>query len=278
MRHINRILIAFSLMAVFFACKDDAKDPYPATPFGPMAIMTVETPVFDVTDLANSSYEALLETPSSNVSSYSIAVARSTGGVMSDTFDVKVINSFPADMAISATEVATALGITINDFLPGDRLEFYCTVTDGGGNEFKFEDMGPDLAGNPGQKQAFAYTSYISCPYTVGDFPGTYDVLEDEFWGTTGATVTVVDGPGAGEITIENFMQFGQDVVVVVNESTGIATFERQNAFISGTYGQGTVAGLGFAFGCTGAINLTHEPQVAIGGWGPGWVYNIQKQ
>lgn len=250
-------------------------------PKGAFVYMDVESAVLNVTDLTGSKFAATVYAPSENVSNYDIKVSWVSGGNTSDTVDLKSYNAFPASVEINASELAAALGVTMDDFLPGDAFNVVCTVTSTDGKEVTIEQLDEDAAGNPGQRQAFNYTTYISCPFNASDAAGTYEATVDDF-GTfaDNGQFEVIAGPGENQITCKDW--FGHsvpgapdatyDVIIDVDPNSGIATVSKQDAWHCDTwgcpYGTGRVDGGGFVFSCSGTISLVLEHTVDLGSFG----------
>jgi len=267
-----------------------------AIPHGIMVCLEeITSPVLDVTDLANSAFEASLSVPSDNVDTY-VVMAQRRSTTTSDWVEVKRITDFPktCDLSISASEIAAGLGIELTDLLPGDEIDFDAYAIGDNGDTATWNNLDQDLGTNPGQKQGFRYVTYISCPFSAGESAGTYKMMVDDFevlWDGD-STVTVIAGPGENQITLVDIFHHPNpdnpgstyDVVVDVDPLTGIATVEVQIAWnydnydpASG-YGPGYISGTGFVFSCTGSIILSLEHALSWYSWGGGWGYAAVKQ
>jgi len=287
MKHYKFLLLSLlSCLLIINSCRDEDTlvlniDDIPK---GIMVTIDITTPVLDVTDLANSSFEATLTAPSNNVDTY-ILEAQLISTTTSDWAEVKNITNFPKtyDLSVSANELATAFGIDLADFLPGDQINFYAYAIGDNGDTATWENLDQDLGTNPGQKQGFTYTTYVSCPFDADESAGTYSITVEDmgaYYDNLDYDLVVEAGPGENQITLKNIFDHpnpdnpGQtyDVVVDVDPSTGIATVEKQPAWHSGNfgmpYGVASVEGEGFVFSCTGTIILMMEHTVAAGSFG----------
>ena len=145
---------------------------------GVFVTMDVINAVLDATDLANAAFTATVDAPSENVASYDIQVARTSGGVTSDTVDLKSYTSFPVDISLSAAEIASVLGLTTGDFGAGDKFDFVCSATGTDGLVATFDNLDQDAAGNAAQRQGFNYSAYVACPQDLdGPLAGDYTAL-----------------------------------------------------------------------------------------------------
>lgn len=255
-------------------------------PNGVFVYVDIETPVINITDLAGSSFQATVTAPSENVSSYDMSVCWVSGGVASDTVVLKSYTSFPASVSVNASELATALGVTINQFLAGDAFNIISSVTGSNGKVATIDNLDQDAAGNPGQRQGFNYTIFISCPFVAADAAGTYEWTQDPWqtWLIDGI-FEVVAGPGENQITCIDVFDHPNlddpgtffDMIIDVDPESGVATVERQNTWHPGNWGIppeagwgfGTHDGEGFVFSCSGTISLIMNVNVDIGGLGP---------
>jgi spore coat protein U-like protein len=244
----------------------------------------ITSPVLNVTDLANSSFGATLVAPSDNIDTY-ILEAQLISADTVDWVEVKKINSFPKtyDLSVSAQELATVFGIELADFSSGDQINFNAYVIGDNGDTATWDNLDQDLGTNPGQKQGFRFTTYVSCPFIAAESAGTYRITVDEmeaYYNDLNYDLIVVAGPGENQITLKNIFDHpdpdnpGQtyDVIVDVDPATGIATVDKQPAWHSSNfgmpYGVTSVEGGGFVFTCTGTIILTMEHTVALGSFG----------
>jgi hypothetical protein len=96
-----------------------------------------------------------------------------------------------------------------------------------------------------------------------------------------GDLITVKNGPGANQITLEGVYKTSvnhKDIVVDIAPDNGAATVARQ---AYGTYAGDTqvfqAEGTGFIFSCAGTINLNLRHTTTAGGAAPGF-FNLRLQ
>ena len=271
MKKIYRILAIFLIAVSFFSCEDDEKNQSIEVINAPWVyFQEITTPVLDVTDLENSSYQATVVNPFNNVVSYEIRVnlnneEDTNGDLVLST--LTTITDFPANLDLSATAIADALGITTNDFSPGDQINFRVIATDDQGISFDGADETQFLGdiNNPGLEQALSFRTFVSCPFNAQEAAGTYNVSFhrfDRFFGPQPATREVVAGPGPNQITIIGGpipLDGSDDLIISVDPDTGIASYGGPSGQIHfNTFGPGTYAGVGgFVFSCTGTIDIS---------------------
>lgn len=271
------ILSLLSILLIIFSCRDEdtlVLNP-DKIPHGIMVCLDeITSPVLNVADMENSAFEANFFAPSDNVNTYVIMAQRISTSV-SEWVEVKRITDFPKNcsVSISAAEIADALDIDMNDFLPGDEIDFDAYAIGDNGDTAYWENLDQDLGTNPGQKQGFRYVAYVSCPFNAAESAGTYKLIEEEaeLMYDSDSTIVVVAGPGENQITIMNVFHHPYpdnpgstyNVIVDVNPLTGIAMVGNQDAWNSDNWGWGwgvgTIEGAGFVFSCTGLIILSLE-------------------
>lgn len=272
MKTFKKITLATTVLILFLACEDNDKDPLNLndTTHAPYVKLEISSPVLDVTDLAGSAFEGTLIAPADNVSSWTTSVRRISEGESTQFGTVATVNSFPSEISITAEDIATAIGQQISDFLPGDRFEFSATSTGTDGSELNFSTLSSNIAGQPEQRQAYSFETFVSCPLDPDLVEGTYSVEALGFAGCfseTTETRQVINGPEDNQITIVNgtFPESGgEDLILNIDPNSGSVSLGNSNKFsfrpdntcVTGAedkYGSAS----GFFFSCTGTISIT---------------------
>lgn len=268
MKKLTKISILLLSLILTVSCEDNDKDKFnygnPAEA-GPMLLLEVTSPVLDVTDFANSSFKANLTAPTNNVQSYDLYVQRlGATGTQGQVAFLKNISSFPAELTVTASDIATALNTTLDSFLAGDEFKFTAEVTRTDGKVFDFNTLDPDLQNEPGQRQAYRFNTYISCPFVVEDLVGTYELIQTAFMGGAGSTYEVIAGPGENQYSIVDLannntalLEDGTkaDLVVTVNPASGVSVPSDQYPHYS-DFAFPAEEDAGFTFSCIGSISL----------------------
>lgn len=271
--------------SLFISCEEDDKDPLvideDAANIAPYVRIVVSTPVVDATQLDGVVYSGVLDDPSDNVSSWEVQIRKIRGADTIPYAPLVTINSFPSDFDLTGQDIADALGIPVSEIQPGDNIEFNAVSTGTDGGTLAFEDLGPDLFGQPEQRQAYFFNVFVACPFIQSEIIGTYDVTQhrfDAFFGAQPATREVIAGPDENSYTIIGGavpLDGADDLTINVNPLTGEVSFGGDpadihfNTFGPGVYGSVT----GFTFSCVGFIDLTITS--------PGFISNfftLQKQ
>ena len=274
----KKVFLSILALGFFASCEDESKIPTPDVVPAAFVSIDIQRPVIDVTNIGTSSYGGVLKAPSSNVVKYDLYVRRVSGGVAGDYALLQTVTSFPADLAVTAGQVATAIGLNVSDILAGDRFDFWAESFDASGAKTDFNNLSPNTQAEAGVKQAYKLTTYVSCPFNQAAALGTYQYTADAFANET-EVFNVVAGATPDAVIFKDPMGHPSawDINVSVNIETGIASIQRQKAWdtfyygLPANYGTATIATDGsasFFFSCTGTINMSVKHDVDIGTYG----------
>ena len=308
----NKIVIMLSLIVplIFSSCEDDDKnilDDFLKTAAFPKFAQVNPPTSVGVNQISDLVYSFEVIDGNNNMASYDLKMFAILGGQQTDVVDVDVATQFPVTYSFTAADLASLLGLTVNDIGFGDNFFFMATATTVDGIEYSgavrldYDDLDDDdpstfelsgggvtddLLDEDGYRQAFEFGFVILCPeVNMAALPGTYDVVTlgfSGFFGETDFDREVIAGPGANQITIIDgeFPAVGsEDLVLNIDPNTGavslgaagIAFDASQGAFDTDNYGAAT----GFVFTCTGAIVLTMDFDAYAGNAHP---FVLQKQ
>lgn len=183
---------------------------------------------------------------------------------------------------ITASEMATALGITTAAMNPGSNYTLYNEVVTKDGVTYNAVNTVGALASNPNYKAVMTWAANVVCPFVSSGFAGNFRVREDEWqdWGV--GDVVTVTAATSNTISLRVYPNpaYGTaiaDIVVNINPATGAATVTNQKY---GRYGSTEVAvtSVGtsnFVFACTGTIDLRlnhHVPGSTTSSYGSYWL------
>ncbi len=283
MKNIIKFLFASVLLFLVSSCEDNEKYPLPATEDGSFVTVVFDNLILDVTQVETTAITGTLRAPVANVGSYELQVRRTNAGTSSPYVPIYSTNTFPSEFSIDVAQLGDALGLTLADFEAGDRFDFQGKSTSLDGQVVEFSDLGPDLATEPGQKQSYQFTSFISCPFSVEEAVGTYSLNACGLAFCSGGNqFEVVAGEEPNSVILLNpYNSFDPEtgepfeIIVVVNPDTGIGSIAEQPAFATedtgnpGFFPTTIEADSGFYFSCTGTILFsvgTSIEQIATGG------------
>ncbi len=174
-------------------------------------------------------------------------------------------------LEVKATEMATALGISVDDLQPGSSYTFYNEAVLKDGRAFSLANTTTDFESQAPFHMALQWQVFVVCPFNATTSAGTYHVIDDSNWNdfAPGDPIDVVAGPGANQISMISYPSpaFGTNrkpIVIDVDPATGTATIKSQ---VFGDYPgapNSVIKGGGFVFSCTGVISLSND--LTVGG------------
>ena len=239
--------------------------------------ISINTGTFDFTNPA-AEWSATLEAQgadASTISKINLYANYTTNGETTEESLVKFYapsiftagpNGYPrGDVAVSLTEVLTALDIAAGSYTANDsfNLRFEIVLTDG--RSFSSTNSSATVTGGSYLNSPFQYSAQFFCPLADASiFDGAYTVVADA-WADYGAGDTVPvshvpsDGPFTFRILSTNNPFIANPgtsyMLVTVNPDDGTATVQSNESFDYGipidVTGDGTVGT------CTGDINLS---------------------
>lgn len=280
----NLILISIFALGLS-SCEDESKNPLYEPEVAAYVYIDIESPVLDVTDIANSTFGGVVSAPAGNVANYTVKARRVSNGVASDYATVFTTAVFPADMRISGPDIAGALGIDPTELLAGDRFDFVGTSIGENGSIVTYNNLATDIQSEPGEKQAYLLSAFIACPFNQADMIGTYTIVEDGggFSATGNTTFEIIAGETSNEIILVNPYDSSGNFNIIVNVNDfGIATFERQDGVLTSEICCAGYSPVNFrsnsatslALSCIGYLELKFSTALSLaGGNGTGFTF-----
>ena len=161
MKRILLLPIFMVLLLSFNSCqKDDSLDPRPVIVSGSFMRLVITNKRLNFDDLNNTSFGGLLTNPGGTVVKYNLYVRRTDiFGYSPEEFKlVKTITSFPAQLAVTPADIATALGIAVTDLQFGEVYRFYGEAYDAAGVRTDYYNLSTTIQSNPNYYfQAFRF-------------------------------------------------------------------------------------------------------------------------
>lgn len=189
----------------------------------------------------------------------------------------KLVKTFPysdgVTLTVKATEMAAALGVSVDELTPGSSYTLYNEAITTDGRNFSLANITTDFESQAPYNMAMRWSAVVVCPF-VAPIAGNYKVITDQWvdW-NPGDIVHVSDGPGANQVNISEvwpnpaFGNVTNPLIINVDPATGTATVAPSASW--GDYGNfiaSTTGGTGFVFSCTGLIDLSID--IIAGGFG----------
>ncbi|TAL42294.1 MAG: hypothetical protein EPN92_11730, partial [Chitinophagaceae bacterium] len=261
-------IIAIPLLLIIGCKKGDINGDFAAVGKGSyLTKVAIGNAIIDYANLANSKVDVTVKEYGSPVDKIKIWVSAGLT-TLDKAGSWKAIKEVPysgeTKLEVSATEIATALGIPVTDLSPGTSYTLYNEVFSKDGQTHDITNTGSDFYGNPNYNMLMLWTATSVCPFT-GGMAGNYRVVRDDWvdW-SPGDIVAVTDGPGANQVNLTQVWPnpaYGSPVdpfVVNVAAATGVATIT--SGVTIGDYGSFTLVtgsgSSGYIFSCTGDIIL----------------------
>ena len=203
-----------------------------------------------------------------------------------DTTKWKKVKSVPyagdaVNLTVSGAELATALGVASSSFKPGSSFTFFNRIFTKTGARYDVNNTGTNdgsgLNGGPEYKASFVFNGLIICPYT-SSMAGTYKVITDDWQDNVpGDMVTITDGPKANTLDISgawpgnsiSIVPIVNHLIIKIDPATGVVSVDKTIFEDASYFGLGKAtcySGSGYAFACTGRLQLSLGVSVEIGG------------
>lgn len=261
-------ILAFCLLGIL-SCEDEDKI-LAIPPQGALVTITPDgVKVFDINNTTGSVYSGELRDATNNVANYRLMVSiyDKTSRTSSSQFEVFSSDSFPANMSISAADILSGLGITADDVIPGDLVQFRAIIETDDGRVFDHETLNGDANGE-GLLGAYQWDVPFFCPFVASDALGTYSVTvnSNEFdWEIASTTEAISHDDG---IRFVDLFGSGKHLDVTIDPETAAAD-SRTNILGASLLGYANPylrqAGDAYFFSCTGSYELALQQCVDLG-------------
>lgn len=192
---IKILLFSIVFSFAFISCEDDEKASFQAiigleNQAAYMRVLYTET-TFDSSKLDESSVTFTFSNTGETVSSYSLSVTKT--GLGGDPYPLDTFTSFPVTVTYTAAELASAMGITLDDIFPAEFIMFSGASTGPDGTVTTIDQLAGDLSGQAEQRNAYAFSILVSCP-PVDPTPGTWrlELIDNYGDGWQGGFITAI--------------------------------------------------------------------------------------
>lgn len=153
MKKIFLLPILTALLLLSSCEKDDSLDPRPVLVSGAFVRLDIKDNTkkrLNADDVANSVFAGTLTAPGNNVATYNLYIRRTDGaGNSFGEFKlIRTVTSFPYELVISPSDIATALGIQISDIAFGDNYRFYGEAFDFSGKRSDYYSLSQTIQSN----------------------------------------------------------------------------------------------------------------------------------
>ena len=131
------------IFVTFNSCqKDDSLDPRPVIVSGNFVRLDIVRPRLSI-DESSSTFGGTLTNPGGLAVKYNLYVRRTDpyGTTFDDFHLIKTVTSFPLELALTASDIATALGVDVSTLQLGDHYRFYGESFDAAGNRTDYYNL-----------------------------------------------------------------------------------------------------------------------------------------
>ncbi len=160
----KKIILLLLVSISFFSCeKDEELTPNPDLDAGSYVRLDITSKRINSQDFANSFFGGKITTPGNNVAKYNLYIRKTNiFGVAEDFIPFKTFTSFPADLKVTANDLATVFNVPLSSIVFGDNYRFY-------GESFDFNNVRSDyfslssvIQSAPSMKQGYRFVTDIT--------------------------------------------------------------------------------------------------------------------
>ena len=204
----KRILIIIAALSAFYlvGCKKvDVNGDFESQGVGSyVTLLTQGKNTIDYSNLAGSKVDITVKEYGAPVDSIRVYVSKGLATTNKTVWRRVKSFAYSGDtkLEVSATEIATALGIPPTGLVPGETYTLYNEVKSKDGQLHDITNMNSSMYGNPNYNAKMTWEATVICPYT-GGMTGSFRVVVDELvdW-SPGDIVQVVAGAGPNELNL----------------------------------------------------------------------------
>ncbi|MBZ4677133.1 MAG: hypothetical protein JG782_1753 [Anaerophaga sp.] len=261
MKKILLLISAFIVGIAFHGCEESDDDPAGLRNVGVVSVLSDINPAIFISGELENSYVAFVADTDEGASFEDAYVVGSYNGV-GDRVKLQDIQSFPADIEITAADAASALGLNLGEIESGDYFVFEVVTVSNG-----------KITRSNG-----ALTVRVVCPFDPALTYGRYNA-SSAGWGVNGGVDIVPDEEDpytvyvSGLATIDGLVEDRGPLVMHINplsfEVTADKTVVASNVEPWGLpYTNIAYEGFGIFDSCTGTYTMTFEITVDQGSFG----------
>lgn len=164
MKKIFLLLIVSFFALLFTSCEDESLSPLPVKAQGQFIKFDIKNRQFDFANINNTTFGGTLISTSGNIVKYDLYVRRTNknGVVTGDFVFLKTITSFPYELVITPSEIATALGISVSDLEDGDFYRFLGYSYDANGNMATYRSLSRSVQIANFVEQGYRFNTQLS--------------------------------------------------------------------------------------------------------------------
>lgn len=152
--------LVFALFANSSCERDESLDPRPVIVAGQFVRLDITKKRLNFDDINNTSVGGTITTPGNNVAKFNLYVRKKDiYGFATEFALLKTITTFPYDLNITPTDIATALNVPVSSLVFGDNYRFYGESFNAAGERADYYSLSATIQGAPSYKQAYRFVS-----------------------------------------------------------------------------------------------------------------------
>lgn len=156
------------MVVSLFSCEEDkTKNPLPVRVEGQFVKLEINSRYMLLPEIETTSFGGLLTDTSGKIVKYDLYVRRTgaDGYVLNDYVLFKTITSFPHNLSITPSQLATALSMNVSDFKEGDLFRFKAYSYDANGVKAGYDNLTRILQTTDALNQGYKFnTSLLNAP------------------------------------------------------------------------------------------------------------------
>lgn len=268
MKRILSILTSVSLLFLIGCKKGDTAGDFAALGIGSYVTkVAVGNGIIDYSNLAASKVDVTVREYGTPVDKIKVYVSK--GNATTDKSVWKLAKEFTysgdTKLELTATEIATALGIPVTGLETGATYTMYNQVISKDGQVHDISNMNSAMYGSPNYNTLMTWQAAVICPYT-GGMTGSFRIVVDDWVDWSPGDIVQVTAGGANQLNLSQIWPnpaYGVTVnpfLININPATGAVTIPSGvrigNYTCCGFFLDTGTGSTGFVFSCTGDIKL----------------------
>jgi hypothetical protein len=160
----KKILLIILCSTLLISCeKDESLTPTAVLSSGAYVRLDITSKRINADDFTNSFFGGTITTPGNKVGKYNLYVRRTDiYGVATDFVPFKTFTSFPAELKVSAAQLAEAFDIDITDIQFGDNFRFYGESFDINNVRSDYFSLSSVIQSAPSMKQGYRFVTDVT--------------------------------------------------------------------------------------------------------------------
>jgi len=163
----------------FSSCdQDESLDPRPVVVAGQFLRLDITKKRMNADDINNTSFGGVLSDPSGKVAKYNLYIRKTNiYGQAGEFVLLKTFTSFPADLNVTPTDIATALNVPLSSLVFADKFRFYGETFDANNVRVDYYSLSSTVQTAIYLRQAYRFVTDLT--NTAGMGQGELDAFDN---------------------------------------------------------------------------------------------------